>query len=179
MINIGAIASNINIKCSLNINESVYGTAQNTVINMESNGLTFTNNGSTIGNYTFIINEGSTYNPLVINKTSVNIGGDLTVGSELLLYDTTPSTKSIIISLMNNDVILDPNNTFSITYNFKVNDSGGTPSTPLTISTASTTINNNLISNSQATFNTLCPISSVSPTANDHLVRKDFCDNKF
>ena len=28
IINIGAIASNINIKCSLNINESVYGTSQ-------------------------------------------------------------------------------------------------------------------------------------------------------
>ena len=56
IINIGAIASNINIKCSLNINESVYGTAQNTVINMESNGVTFTNNGSTNVNYIFTIN---------------------------------------------------------------------------------------------------------------------------
>ena len=75
------------------------GTAQNTVINMESNGLTFTNNGSTNGNYTFIINEGSTYNPLVINKTSVNIGDDLTVGGKLSIYDTTPSTKNLIIEL--------------------------------------------------------------------------------
>ena len=74
---------------------------KNTVINMESNGLTFTNNGSTNGNYIFTINEGSTYNPLVINKTSVNIGGDLTVGGELLLYDTTPDNN--IIGRINND----------------------------------------------------------------------------
>jgi microcystin-dependent protein len=179
IINIGTFQNNINIKCNLNINESVYGTTQNTILNMEGNSLRFTNNGSTNGNYIFTINESGTFNPLVINKTSVNIGGDLTIGGELSLYDTTPSTKSVIISLLNNDVTLDPNNTFSTTYNFKVNDSGGTTSTPLTISTASTTINNNLISNSQATFNTSCPISSVNPSANNHLVRKDFCDNTF
>ena len=176
IVNIGTFQNNINIKCNLNINESVYGTTQNTVLNMEGNSLRFTNNGSTNGNYIFTINESGTYNPLIVNKTSVNIGGDLTVGGELSLYDTTPSTKSVIISLLNNDVILDPNNTFSTTYNFKVNDSGGGTTTPLTISTASTTINNNLISNSQATFNTVCPISSISPTAVNHLTRKDYVD---
>ena len=85
----------------------------------------------------------------------------------------------VFTSLLNNDVILDPNNTINTTYNFKVNDSVNVKTTPLIFSSASTTIDNNLISNSQASFNTLCPISSVSPSANGHLVRKDFGDNKF
>ena len=48
----------------------------------------------------------------------------------------------------------DPENTEDTTYKFKVNDITGTSTTtPLIISTASTTVANELISNGQATFN--------------------------
>ena len=110
----------------------------------------------------FTRNESGTYIPLVVNKTSVDIGRDLTIGGELLLYDTISLTETTIIGLLRNDVTL--------------NDSGGTPSTSLTILTASNTIDNNLISNSQATFNTLCPISTVNASSVNHLVRNDYTD---
>ena len=180
VVNFGARGNNINIKCNLNINESVYGTSQNTVINMEVNSMRFTNNGSTNGNYIFSINESGTYNPLVINKTSVDIAGDAYITCNLILYDTTPSTKTISINLLNNDVIFDPLNTVSTSYNFKTNDNIGVDTTPITISSSTTTIQNNLISNSQALLNNLTPISNVaSPTANNHLTRKDYIDNNF
>jgi hypothetical protein len=177
IVNFGTRGNNINIKCNLNINESAYGTSQNTVVNMEGNSLRFTNNGSTNGNYIFTINESGTYNPLVINKTSVDIAGDANITGNLILYDTTPTTKTISMSLLNNDIIFDPLNTVSTTYNFKTNDNIGVDTTPLTINSSSTTIQNNLISNAQATFNNFTPISSVAnPTANNHLTRKDYVE---
>ncbi|MFZ9907565.1 MAG: hypothetical protein ACO3FJ_07730, partial [Ilumatobacteraceae bacterium] len=180
VVNFGTRGNNINIKCNLNINESAYGTTQNTIINMEGNSLRFTNNGSTNGNYIFTINESGTYNSFVINKTSVDIAGDANITGNLILYDTTPSTKTISMSLLNNDVIFDPLNTVSTSYNFKTNDNIGVDTTPLTINSSSTTIQNNLISNAQATFNNLTPISNVaSPIANNHLTRKDYIDNNF
>jgi hypothetical protein len=46
------------------------------------------------------------------------------------------------------------------------------------ISQLSSTFNNNLISNAQATFNNFTPICSVAtPTANNHLTRKDYVDS--
>lgn len=165
LINIGAIKNNINVKCNLNINESVYGTAQNTKLNQEGNSMRFTNNGSTDGDYIFTIIEGTTYNPFVINKTSVDIAGDANITGNLILYDTTPSTKTMTIGVLGNNMTFEPDNTVSSTYNFKVNDITGTlTSTPLTISTASTTISNTLVSNSQATFNNGATFNTVIPT---------------
>jgi hypothetical protein len=156
IINIGAIKNNINIKCSLNIVESVYGTTPTkiTTINQEGDSCRFTNNGSSNGDFIFEINESGTYNPLVINKTSVDIAGDALVFGDLILYDTTPSTKNVIIGMVGNDLFFTPSfNTSSSSYNFKVADSGSTITTPLIINSTNTTIANNLISNSQATLN--------------------------
>jgi hypothetical protein len=165
IVNFGAIGNNINVKCNLNIVESSYNNPTKiTTINQEGNSLRFTNNGSTNGNYIFTIIEGTTYNPLVINKTSVDIAGDAVVDGNLILYDTTPSTKTITIGLLGNTMTFDPDNTVSTTYNFKTNDSGGTPTTPLTISSTSTTVANALISNGQATFNNGATFNSVIPT---------------
>jgi hypothetical protein len=62
----------------------------------------------------------------------------------------------------------------------------GTNNTPITIDSTTltvngnTTFNNNLVSSSQATFNNFTPFSNVaSPTANNHLTRKDYIDNNF
>jgi microcystin-dependent protein len=142
IVNFGSRGNNINIKCNLNINESVYGTTQNTVVNMEGNSMRFTNNGSTNGNYIFTINESGTYNSLVINKTSVDIAGDANITGSLILYDTTPSTKTISTSLVGNNVIFDPLDTVSTTYQFKTNNSVGVENTPLTISSSGTTLTN-------------------------------------
>ena len=157
IINIGAIKNNINIKCSLNIVESVYGTTPTkiTTINQEGDSCRFTNNGSSNGDFIFEINESGTYNPLIINKTSVDIAGDALVFGDLILYDTTPSTKNVIIGMVGNDLFFTPSfNTSSSSYNFKVADSGSTITTPLIINSTNTTIANNLISNGEATFNT-------------------------
>ena len=164
-INIGARNNNINVKCNFNINESGYGTGQNTLIWMEGNNSRFENQNSTGGTYIFTIVESGTFNPLVINKTSVDIAGDANINGNLILYDTTPSTKTMTIGVLGNTMTFDPDNTVSSTYNFKVNDSSGTlTTTPLTISTASTTISNTLVCNSQATFNNGATFNSVIPT---------------
>jgi len=167
IINIGAKNNNINVKCNLNINESAYLTgSQNTLIWMEGNSSRFENQNSTNGDYIFtIVESGITYNPFVINKTSVDIAGDAVVGGNLILYDTTPSTLSMSVGVLGNDMTFDPENTTNTTYKFKVNDSTGTSTTtPLTISTASTTLSNALISNSTATFNNGATFNSVIPT---------------
>ena len=170
IVNFGTRGNNINIKCNFNINESAYGTSQNTLIWMEGNSTRFQNDGSTNGNYIFTINESGTYNPLVINKTSVDIAGDAVVGGNLILYDTSPSTKNVIIGMVGNDLFFTPDfNVVSSSYYFKVADSISNISTPLIINSTNTTIANNLISNSQATFNNFTPICTVSAlTANNH-----------
>jgi hypothetical protein len=66
------------------------------------------------------------------------------------------------------------------TYQFQCRDANTITTTPLTISSTSTTISNNLVANTQATFNNFTPICSVaSPTAVNHLTRKDYVDNNF
>ena len=134
IINIGAMRNNINVKCNFNINESGYGTGQNTLIWMEGNNSRFENQNSTGGTYIFTIVESGTFNPLVINKTSVDIAGDAVVGGNLILYDTTPSTLTMSVGVLGNNMTFDPENTLNTTYKFKVNDSSGTlTTTPLTI----------------------------------------------
>ena len=65
-------------------------------------------------------------------------------------------------------------------YAFYTRDALSQSSISFQISSSSTTINNSLISNAQATFNNFTPISSVSsPTANNHLTRKDYVDGNF
>ena len=161
-INIGARNNNINVKCNFNINESGYGTGQNTLIWMEGNNSRFENQNSTGGTYIFTIVESGTFNPLVINKTSVDIAGDAIVNGNLILYDTTPSTLSMSVGVLGNNMTFDPENTEDTTYNFKVNDITGTSTTtPLIISTASTTVANELISNAQATFNSAVDINGT------------------
>jgi len=65
-------------------------------------------------------------------------------------------------------------------YAFHCKDSVPNLTTPLIINYLNTTIANNLISNSQATFNNFTPICSVaSPSAVNHLTRKDYVDNNF
>ena len=165
IINIGAMRNNINVKCNFNINESGYGTGQNTLIWMEGNNSRFENQNSTGGTYIFTIVESGTFNPLVINKTSVDIAGDANIEGNLILYDTTPSTLTMSVGVLGNNMTFDPENTLNTTYNFKVNDITGTSTTtPLIISTASTTISNALISNGQATFNNGATFNSVIPT---------------
>ena len=164
-INIGARNNNINVKCNFNINESGYGTGQNTLIWMEGNNSRFENQNSTGGTYIFTIVESGTFNPLVINKTSVDIAGDANIEGNLILYDTTPSTLTMSIGVLGNNMTFDPENTEDTTYNFKVNDITGTSTTtPLIISTASTTVANTLVCNSQATFNNGATFNSVIPT---------------
>ena len=166
IINIGAKNNNINVKCNLNINESAYLTgSQNTLIWMEGNNSRFENQNSTGGTYIFTIVESGTFNPLVINKTSVDIAGNANIEGNLILYDTTPSTLSMSVGVLGNNMTFDPENTLNTTYNFKVNDSSGTSTTtPLIISTASTTVANTLVCNSQATFNNGATFNSVIPT---------------
>jgi len=145
VINIGAqgddgppsTMNQINVKSKLNIVESVYGTTPTkiTTIQQEGNSCRFTNDGSTNGNFIFSIVESGTFVPLVINKTSLEIKGNL------ILYDTTPTSTNMIIGVLGNDMTFDPNDSFGTTYNFKTNDSIGVTTTPLTISTALTTIN--------------------------------------
>ena len=161
-INIGARNNNINVKCNFNINESGYGTGQNTLIWMEGNNSRFENQNSTGGTYIFTIVESGTFNPLVINKTSVDIAGNANIEGNLILYDTTPSTLSMSVGVLGNNMTFDPENTEDTTYNFKVNDITGTSTTtPLIISTASTTVANELISNAQATFNSAVDINGT------------------
>ena len=134
IINIGAMRNNINVKCNFNINESGYGTGQNTLIWMEGNNSRFENQNSTGGTYIFTIVESGTFNPLVINKTSVDIAGDANIEGNLILYDTTPSTLTMSVGVLGNNMTFDPENTLNTTYKFKVNDSSGTlTTTPLTI----------------------------------------------
>jgi hypothetical protein len=120
---------------------------------MEGNSSRFENQNSTNGNYIFTIVESGTFNPFVINKTSVDIAGDANIRGNLILYDSTPSTLTMSVGVLGNDMTFDPENTTNTTYKFKVNDATGTLTTPLTISTASTTVANAFISNGQATFN--------------------------
>ena len=164
-INIGARNNNINVKCNFNINESGYGTGQNTLIWMEGNNSRFENQNSTNGSYIFTIVESGSFNPFVINKTSVDIAGDANIEGNLILYDTTPSTLSMSVGVLGNNMTFDPENTLNTTYNFKVNDSSGTSTTtPLIISTASTTVANTLVCNSQAIFNNGATFNSGIPT---------------
>jgi hypothetical protein len=87
---------------------------------------------------------------------------------------------SFFSELYNNGTVCHINNkNTSGTINFTTKDSGGNPTNPIIISSASTTIANNLISNSQATFSNFCPISNVNPTLNTHLVRRDYVENNF
>ena len=68
------------------------------------------------------------------------------------------------------------NNNF---YAFQCRDSVSNLTTPLTIDSTNTTIANNLISNSQATFNNICPISNTNATLTNHLTTLGFNDGKY
>ena len=165
IINIGAKSNNINVKCNLNIVESVYNNPTKiTTINQEGNSCRFTNNGSTNGDYIFTIVESGTFNTFVINKTSVEIAGDAFVSGNLILYDTTPSTLSVSIGVLGNNMTFDPENTEDTTYNFKVNDSIGVTTTPLSISTDLTTINNDLTHKQTQMLNKVKIISGTLAT---------------
>ena len=173
-LNIGGRGSNININTTLIIKESAYGTSQTSRLFLEGNSLRFDIYNSTNGNYIFTINESGAYNPLIINKTSVIVEGDLeigrTIGGNILLYDKTPSTKNITIGLLNDTITFEPNNTFSTTYNFQANNGIGLTSTPLSISSTATTINNDFNTNAQTTFNTYAPLCSQNASSNNQLV---------
>ncbi|MEY3751983.1 MAG: hypothetical protein RLZZ354_525 [Pseudomonadota bacterium] len=155
VINIGAYgifgtnpSNKININCPLNIVESYYGTTFNkiTTIKQVGDGCQFINNGSTNGFYLFIIEEAGTYYPLKLSKTKIEIAGDTTISGDLTIYDSTLSlTKSLIISVVGNDINFNPDQTLNSTYNFITNDSTPTPITALTISSASTTINTDVV----------------------------------
>ena len=165
IINIGAKSNNINIKCNLNIVESVYNSPTKiTTINQEGDSCRFTNNGSTNGDYIFTIVESGTFNTFVINKTSVEIAGDAVVSGNLILYDINPSTLSMSIGVLGNNMTFDPQNTENTTYNFKVNDSIGVTSTQLIISTDLTTINNDLTHKQTQMLNKVKIISGTSTT---------------
>ena len=178
IVNFGARGNNINIKCNFNINESAYGTSQNTLIWMEGNNTRFENDGSTGGTYIFTINESGTYNPLVINKTSIDIVGDVNLEGNLKIYDTaTPSsTKRITIGVVDDDITFDPVDTVNTTYNFITNDGGSIPITALVISLSQTTFYTNVAFNSQATFNngavfnSVIPTTSITASSANHLV---------
>ena len=166
VVNIGTYQNNINILCNLNIVESVYNTTPNkiTTINQEGDNCRFTNNGSSGGTYIFTIEESGTFNPLVINQTSVDIAGDAVVEGNLILYDTTPSLKTITTGLVNNDLTFNPDNTVSTTYNFDTNDGVNVTTTPLTISSDSVTINTNITHNQAQLLNKVKVISGTSAT---------------
>ena len=174
VINIGAQGDNglpstmnqINIKSKLNIVESYYGGNPNkiTTIQQEGDSCRFTNNGSTNGDFIFTIVESGTFNPFVINKTSVDIEGDANIRGNLILYDTTPSTLSITTELVGNDLTFNPDNTVSTTYNFDTNDSVNNTTTPLTISSDSVTINTNITHNQAQLLNKVKVISGTSAT---------------
>ena len=170
-INIGTYGSNINIKSPLNIVESYYGTTPTkiTTIQQEGNSCRFTNNGSTNGNFIFEINETGTFNPLVINKTSIDIAGDANVEGNLLLYDTSSSGNYITLQLVGNNFIFNSaitttGTTLNTTYNFKTNDNVGVTTTPLSISSNDITINTNITHNQAQLLNKVKVISGTSAT---------------
>ena len=68
---------------------------------------------------------------------------DAVVGGTNIQQTYLTGSTFAFVPLFNNNV-----------YGFQCNDAGGTPTTPLIINSASTTIANNLISNGEATFNT-------------------------
>ena len=95
----------------------------------------------------------------------MDIAGDAVVGGNLILYDTTPSTLSMSIGVLGNDMTFDPQNTEDTKYNFKVNDVTGTSTTtPFTISTDLTTINNDLTHKQTQILNKVKSISGISAT---------------
>lgn len=170
-INIGNYGNTINIKSPLNIVESYYGTTPTkiTTIQQEGNSCRFTNNGSTNGNFIFEINETGTFNPLVINKTSIDIAGDANVEGNLLLYDTSLSGNYITLQLVGNDFIFNSaitttGTTLNTTYNFKTNDNVGVTTTPLSISSNDITINTNITHNQAQLLNKVKVISGTSAT---------------
>ena len=95
IINIGAQGDSgplnsqnqINIKSKLNIVESYYGgnATKITSIQQAGNSCRFTNDGSTNGSFIFEINELGTYNPLVINKTTIDINADAIINGRLTM----------------------------------------------------------------------------------------------
>ncbi len=110
---------------------------------------------------------GAVQNSLTLNTASCDI-----LSPTLNLTGASPSS------------ILSPNNLNGTINLFNNLTTGGTininSSTGSNIINGNVTITNNLISNGQATFNNNTPICTVStPTAINHLVRKDYVDNNF
>lgn len=86
----------------------------------------------------------------------------------------TPTTYSSIL-VQNTDILNFDANFNNNKFQFKVSSNA-----VLLLDATNTTIYNNLNSLSQASFSNFTPICDVaSPTANNHLVRKDYVDNGF
>jgi hypothetical protein len=121
----------------------------------------------------------------IIKQTATNLSINNQLPASSIVFQINGSTCATV----NNSQLLLPSNIFLTTNDMKsrapttahtlLSDiSTGT----LTISseTASNTINGNTQINQQATFNNFTPISSVAtPSAINHLTRKDYVDNNF
>ena len=148
--------------------------------------LTFTDitNFSTIQQNSAVLNiENPTLNSMIRLKTRASTGA---VQNSLTLNTASCDILSPTLNLTgaSPSSILAPNNLNGTINLFNNLTSGGTINigsiSGVNTINGNTTITNNLISNGQATFNNNTPICSVlTPTAVNHLVRKDYVDDNF
>ncbi|MEY3752043.1 MAG: hypothetical protein RLZZ354_585 [Pseudomonadota bacterium] len=187
---------------SVNVNNTLYyfqtkdgiGTITNPLIidsasttisnNLVSNNITAPSTTGTNNIYTNLIG-GGTINIGTLLSSNV-VAGNTTFSSDistsnifcndaLYLNDyQSPTTYSSIL-VQNTDILNFDANFNNNKFQFKVSSNA-----VLLLDATDTTIYNNLNSLSQASFSNFTPICNVaSPTANNHLVRKDFVDNNF
>jgi len=161
----------------LTINSANTTIANNLVTNnLTSPTATSTNNIYTTLSSGGIVNFGSSESTCNFNSDTTFVGN---IFSETAIYFKDIGIGSQLnqarIFKQDDYLYFDTNINYTNGYSFR-HSSNDT----LTITSSSTNIENNLISNSQATFNNSTPICSVSsPTANNHLTRKDYVDNNF
>ena len=127
-----------------------------------------------------------------VNKTTnqTGIAGDKTFtgrltnsfvifAKDLSWLDAQGSSNRVQSYLSGTDLGFISVNVYNNRYFFQTLDGAGSPSNPMIISSASTIIANNLISNSQATFNNFCPKTDKNPAVENDLVKLSYLKNNF
>lgn len=120
-------------------------------------------NGNTTISKTLTVNEPATFLDYIITNTG------------LKWVDVTPSANYVESRVLGTALGFIPSFNLN-SYEFYTKNSSGTPTIPVTITNASTTLNHQLICNNGAVFNTTLPTSTINASSSSDFTIRGFTD---
>jgi microcystin-dependent protein len=122
-----------------------------------------------------VINGDTTINNDLICNTPATFLDYIITNTGLKWVDVTPSANYVESRVLGTALGFIPSFNLN-SYEFYTNNSVGTPSIPVTITDASTTLNHQLICNNGAVFNTTLPTSTINASSSSEFTIRGFTD---